>query len=196
MKKLFLGVALTFALSSSNAVASDNSLVGTWRVQSFVREVVGTGERQNEFGEKPNGYIIYQPDGRMFFMLVGDNRAKPTGTPPTDEEKATLFGTLIAYSGTYVVEGDKATHKVDLSWNQSWTGGDQVRFFKIDGTTLTITTAINKNPRDGREGRAIAVLRRRHEDAIEAVAANTSRDNISDRVRFGLETTPTKNAQS
>ena len=65
MKKLFVAVALTFALSSSNAGANDNSIVGTWKVQSFVREVVGTGERQNEFGEKPNGYIIYQPDGRL-----------------------------------------------------------------------------------------------------------------------------------
>jgi hypothetical protein len=158
MKRLFLGIALTFALSSSIASADDKSIVGTWRVQSFVREVAATGERQNEFGDKPVGYIIYQPDGRMFFMLVGDNRARPTGIPPTDEEKVRLFGTLIAYSGTYVVDGDKATHKIDLSWNQSWTGGDQVRFFKVDGTTLTITTAINTNPRDGREGRAVLVF--------------------------------------
>ena len=158
MKSLFLGVALTLALSSSIAAANDNPIVGTWSVQSFVREVVATGERQHEFGEKPNGYIIYQPDGRMFFMLVGDNRAKPTATPPTDEDKVRLFGTLIAYSGTYVVEGDKATHTVDLSWTQTWTGGDQVRFFKLDGTTLTITTAINKNPRDGREGCAVLVF--------------------------------------
>jgi hypothetical protein len=158
MKRLFLGIALTFALSSSIASADDKSIVGTWRVQSFVREVAATGERQNEFGDKPVGYIIYQPDGRMFFMLVGDNRAKPTGITPTDEEKVRLFGTLIAYSGTYVVDGDKATHKIDLSWNQSWTGGDQVRFFKVDGTTLTITTAINTNPRDGREGHAVLVF--------------------------------------
>jgi hypothetical protein len=94
MKRILLGAALMFALSSSVATANDNSIVGTWRVQSFVREVVATGERQNEFGEKPNGYIIYQPDGRMFFMLVGDNRAKPTGMLPTDEEKVRLFGTL------------------------------------------------------------------------------------------------------
>jgi Lipocalin-like domain len=103
MKTLFLGVALTFALSSSTAAADDNSIVGTWRVQSFVREVIATGERQNEFGEKPVGYISYQPNGRMFVVLVGENRANPTGTPPTDEEKARLFGTLVAYSGTYVV---------------------------------------------------------------------------------------------
>jgi hypothetical protein len=158
MKTLFLGVALTFALSASTAAADDNSIVGTWKVQSLVREVAATGERQNELGEKPNGYISYQPNGRMFVVLVSDNRANPTGTPPTDEDKVRLFGNLVEYSGTYVVEGDKVTHKIDVSWNQSWTGGDQVRFFKVDGTTLTITTAINKNPRDGREGRAVLVF--------------------------------------
>jgi Lipocalin-like domain len=88
---------------------------------------------------------------------IGRSLRRP---PPTDEEKAKLFGTLVAYSGTYVVEGDKVTHKIDVSWNQSWTGGEQVRFFKVDGRTLTITTAINKNPRDGREGRAIVVFTR------------------------------------
>ena len=145
-------------LVSIPANASENSIVGTWKFQSFVREVIATGERQNEFGEKPSGYISYQPDGRMFAVLVGDNRTKPASAVPTDEEKAKLFGTLIAYSGAYVLDGDKVTHKIDVSWNQSWTGGDQVRFFKVGGNTLTITTAINKNPRDGREGRAIAVF--------------------------------------
>jgi hypothetical protein len=145
-------------LLSISANAGDNSIVGTWKFQSFVREVAATGERQNEFGERPGGYISYQPDGRMFAMLVGDNRAKPAGSVPTDEEKAKLFGTMIAYSGTYVVDGDKVTHRIDVSWNQSWTGGDQVRFYKVEGNTLTITTAINKNPRDGRDGRAIAVF--------------------------------------
>ena len=156
MARLIAIVALF--LLSITANASDNSIVGTWRFQSFVREVIATGERQNEFGEKPSGYISYQSDGRMFAVLVGGNRTKPAGAVPTDEEKAKLFGTLIAYSGTYVLDGDKVTHKIDVSWNQSWTGGDQVRFYKVEGNTLTITTAINKNPQDGREGRAIAVF--------------------------------------
>ena len=56
------------------------------------------------------------------------------------------------------MDGDKVTHKIDVPWNQSWTGGDQVRFYKVEGNMLTITMAIKKNPRDGREGRAIAVF--------------------------------------
>jgi hypothetical protein len=155
-----LVVIVALFLLSVPAYAIDNSIVGTWKFESFVREVTATGERQNEFGEKPGGYISYQPDGRMFAVLVGENRTKPAGAVPTDEEKAKLFGTLIAYSGTYVLEGDKVTHKIDVSWNQTWTGGDQVRFYKVEGNTLTITTAINTSPRDGREGRAVAVFKR------------------------------------
>jgi Lipocalin-like domain len=157
MIRLYFGFALMVLLSPA-ATANDTSIVGSWKFQSFFREVIGTGERQIEFGEKPSGYISYQPDGRMFAMLVGDNRIKPSGAVPTDGEKIKLFGTLIAYSGTYVVDGDKITHKIDVSWNQKWTGTDEVRFYKIEGRTLTITTAINKNPRDGREGRSVAVF--------------------------------------
>jgi hypothetical protein len=64
----------------------------------------------------------------------------------------------IAYSGIYVLDGHMITRRIDVSWNQSWTGGDQVRFYKVEGNMLTITTAINTNPRDGGEGRGIAVF--------------------------------------
>jgi len=46
-----------------------------------------------------------------------------------------------AYAGTYTADGEKVVHHVDTSWNGSWTGTDQVRFYKLDGDTLTITTA-------------------------------------------------------
>jgi hypothetical protein len=122
--------------------------------------VVATGQRYNEFGEKPDGYISYLPDGRMHAMLVAGNRVKPTGTLPTEEEKAKLFGTMIAYAGTYRIEGEKIVHGVEVSWNQLWTGSQQTRFFKAEGDTLTITTAVAKSPRDGQEGRTIVVFKR------------------------------------
>src|SRR5262245_54734261 len=107
-----LATIVVLFLLSIPTYASDNSIVGTWKIESFVREVVATGERQNEFGEKPDGYISYQPDGRMFAVLVGDNRTKPAGAAPTDEEKAKLFGTLIAYSG-HLCAGRRQGHAQD-----------------------------------------------------------------------------------
>jgi hypothetical protein len=158
MKRL-AAAFVSLLILASEAVSGD-SIVGTWQIQSFVREVVATGQRYNEFGEKPDGYISYLPDGRMHAMLVAGNRVKPTGTLPTEEEKAKLFGTMIAYAGTYRIEGEKIVHGVEVSWNQLWTGSQQTRFFKAEGDTLTITTAVAKSPRDGQEGRTIVVFKR------------------------------------
>jgi Lipocalin-like domain len=58
---------------------------------------------------------------------------------------------------TYTLEGDKVTHHVDVSWNENWTGTDVVRFCKLEGNALTITTAPNKSGFDGREGRTVVV---------------------------------------
>ena len=64
---------------------------------------------------------------------------------------------MTAYAGTYTLQADKVIHHVDISWNEAWTGTDQVRFFKLDGNILTITTAPNKSPMDGREGQTVLV---------------------------------------
>jgi Lipocalin-like domain len=158
MKRLTATVAWLVVLVSP-ALCAD-TIVGTWRIESFVREVTATGQRDNEFGDKPSGYISYLPDGRMRAMLVTGNRTKPTGGVPTDKEKSELFGTMIAYAGTYSVDGDMVVHNVEVSWNQLWTGSKQVRFFKAEGDTLTITTAVAKSPRDGQEGRTIVVFKK------------------------------------
>jgi hypothetical protein len=93
----------------------------------------------------------------MYAVITWENRIKPREVVPTDEERIKLFSTVISYAGTYTFDAEKVIHHVDISWNQSWTGTDQVRFYKLDGNTLTITTPLNKNFVDGREGRSILV---------------------------------------
>jgi hypothetical protein len=87
----------------------------------------------------------------MYAIITGDDRIKPHDVAPTDEERAKLHRTLTAYAGTYTVEADKVIHHVDISWDEAWTGTNQIRFYKLDGNTLTITSAPNKSPVDGRE---------------------------------------------
>ena len=140
--------------------AEENPVIGTWRLQSYVREVSATGQRYNLFGDKPDGYIGYAPDGRMYAIFVNTERTKPQETVATDEEKAKLFSTITAYAGTYTLEKDKVVHHVDISWNQAWTGTDQMRFYKLDGDTLTITTAPYKSYADGQEGISILVWKK------------------------------------
>jgi Lipocalin-like domain len=96
----------------------------------------------------------------MNAIIVMDNRAKSSGTVPTNDEEIKLFGTIIAYAGTYTTDRDKIVDHVDISWNQSCTGTEQVRFYKLDGDTLTLTTAVNKSPRHGLESRAVLVFKK------------------------------------
>jgi Lipocalin-like domain len=142
------------------ALSQDSPVIGTWKLKSFVREVSGTNERYNQLGDHPNGYVGYSRDGRMYAILVAGDRATPQVDARTDVERLALYKTMIAYGGTYTVDNEKVVHRVDISWNGAYTGTEQVRFYKLDGDTLTLRTAPNKSPIDGREGVGVLVFER------------------------------------
>jgi hypothetical protein len=89
------------SVSRRNRMGDENKLIGTWKLKSFVRDVVATGERFYPFGEHPDGYLSYSPDGRMYAILAADNRIKPHDVAPTDNERIKLHETMSAYAGTY-----------------------------------------------------------------------------------------------
>ncbi len=132
-------------------MADKAALLGTWRMVSWQREIVATGERADALGPDPVGYINYGADGRFYALVVGRDRPRPASLPPTDEEKVRLFGSMLAYAGTYTVDDEKAVHHVDASWNEAWTGTDQVRFYKLDGDRLAISSAPAPDPYTGQE---------------------------------------------
>jgi hypothetical protein len=157
MSRITISIAWIALLFPVSTWAADSSLLGTWKLQSYTRELTDTGRKYNLFGEHPNGYITYTSDGRMNAILTMDVRPKPVGAVPTIDQKEKLFGSMVAYAGSYTVDGSKVIHHVDISWNEAWTGTDQVRFFQLDGDTLTITTPVTKSAIDGQEGRSIVV---------------------------------------
>ena len=121
-------------------------IIGTWRLLSYVREVISTGERYNQFGDAPYGYLGYTPDGRMYGIFT--DRAPEM---PANGAEAEAPGTVVAYAGTYQLDGDRMVHHVDIAWNPAWTGTDQVRFLDLKDGVLTITTAPYRSYVDGRE---------------------------------------------
>ena len=125
-------------------------LIGTWKLISVTAEDVATGEKSEIWGPDPDGYINYGPDGRMIVINTRSDRHKPVGAAPTHDEAADLFQGVLAYAGTYTVEGDTVTHHVDISWNESWTGTDQVRFARFDGDRVHLATKPNPDPVNGR----------------------------------------------
>ena len=111
-------------------------VVGLWQLISYEIEVQTTGEKAPVMGQKPTGYANFSPEGRVFFVLTGEGR-KPA---KTDEERAELLNTLVAYTGTYRIEGDMWTTRVDVAWNPAWVGTEQARSFRIDGDQLQVLT--------------------------------------------------------
>jgi Lipocalin-like domain len=149
--------ALLFGSAGSMAQQRQTCAVpqlGTWKLQSFTTEDLETGQKTEPLGAHPSGYLTYGPDCRMSLVIVEDNRKAPSALVPTDAEKIDLYNGLIAYAGTYAIDGDKVSHHIDASWNQAWTGTTQVRQFTIDGNTLHIRTMPGKNPSTGRQGTA------------------------------------------
>ena len=142
---------------SKSALPGESPIFGTWKLRSLLFEATATGQRSSPFGDHPVGYLSYSADGRMYAIGVVEDRPKPRDPLPTDQEKVKLQESMFAYAGTYTADGEKVVHHVDISWNESWTGTDLVRFYKLDGNTLTIRTARAENAFDGEVGEFVLV---------------------------------------
>ena len=158
-RRMLLISFLLVALGPTVAAADDNPLLGTWRLKSFLREVTGTGERYNQMGEHPDGYISYAADGRMLVFFVSDEQPRPRAEP-SDEERIRLHKAMLAYGGTYTLSPGKVAHHIDIEWDGRRLGTDQIRFYTIEGDKLVIKTEPNKSPIDGREGVGILTFER------------------------------------
>jgi hypothetical protein len=100
------------------------------------------GERSTPYGEHPQGYLSYSADGRMQAIGAANGRIALAGTSPPNSERVALYDTMFAYGGTYSVLGGEVIHHVDISWNEVWTGTDQIRAFEMNGNILTLTACI------------------------------------------------------
>ncbi|VXB69923.1 conserved hypothetical protein [Luteimonas sp. 9C] len=136
-------------------------LDGSWRLLSYEVEVRRSGETFPPMGAHPSGYVMFAPEGRVWFMLTGDGRE------PGDSahEKARLLETVIAYTGRYRIEGDTWITAVDVAWNPAWVGTEQRRQFRRDGDRLQVLTPwrVMPNWADKGETRSIITFERARE---------------------------------
>ncbi len=131
-----VAVATSGVLSKAQA----DSIVGTWRLISWIEEETESKAVHKNFGDNPLGFITYTSDGHMMIMFT-DPARKPAAAPKaTDTEAAQLYRTMVAYAGRYTLEGDKVTHHVEISWNHAWNDTSQQRFVGVKDDHLTIKT--------------------------------------------------------
>lgn len=144
MKNLIGAALMAMSMAAgSGAVAAQQNVVGVWRLVAYTSVDPDSGAVIEPFGPAPKGVLHYTAGGRMSALLTaGDRKRFSAGNrinAPT-EERAEAFATSSAYAGTYTLEGDRVTHHVEMATNPDWVGGDQLRYPKIEGNRLTITT--------------------------------------------------------
>ena len=142
MSRLMGFLFVACLLSHPSFGADSDKVIGTWKLVSYEIEIQASGTKEPAMGQNPTGYAVFNTDGRVFLLITGDAR-KPAKTA---QERAELFTTLIAYTGTYRVEADKWTTKVEVAWIPEWVGTEQVRTLKVDGERLQVLSPWRVNP--------------------------------------------------
>ena len=119
-------------------------LAGTWRLLSSEFRT-SRGQVIYPLGEDALGQVILSESGHMSAQLLRAGRpnfgadSQFGGTP---DEVMSAFMSYAAYYGRVELDleqGRLITH-VEGSLFPNWVGGEQVRFFVIDGDRLTLTT--------------------------------------------------------
>ena len=115
---------LTALAPASSAQGLATQIVGAWKWTGHVYKEVATGKTTNVYGERPLGLMVLTAGGNLVWAVFADSRKAPAGAPVTDAERASLFNTMAAATGTYKVDGNTLALTYNGSWNQSWTGND------------------------------------------------------------------------
>lgn len=142
--------------------ASASAVEGSWRLLSYQVEVRSTGDVFPAMGSRPTGHIVFTPEGRVWFILTGDGRE----AGESDQHKALLLESLIAYTGRYRIEGDDWITAVDVAWDPTWVGTEQRREFRREGNRLEVLTPWRVMPNWADKGETRSIITFEREDAL------------------------------
>jgi Lipocalin-like domain len=132
-----LVVALTFAWSAT-AQDLQSSLVGLWKVTSVANKLLPTGEIVHPFGDHPTGNELFTRGGHVMFSMFGEHRNVSGQSNSAEVDRAALFNALVAYTGTYKVDGSKVILHFEASANPGMS--DRTYAADISGNKLMLTS--------------------------------------------------------
>ncbi len=132
-------------VSSERPQADRQTLVGTWKLVSCFMEDTETKERKEVWGEHPNGCLVLTAAGHWIVVQTSEGRK----APQTNEDCIAAFRSMLAYSGRYRIESRKVVINVEIAWDESWVGTEQVRYFSMEGGQLHIEAAPQRYPNLG-----------------------------------------------
>ena len=128
---------------SARARSAAERIVGAWRLETrTVRRADGTLVADQVLGEQPLGRLYYDASGGVMLQMMRRGRQAAIGTPADarDAKNPRVVLGYDAYFGTFTVDerAGTITHRVEASLFPEDLGKDFVRFFTLDGDTLTL----------------------------------------------------------
>ena len=146
MRPLLAVIAVSvsfFSLHPHNQ--SPSPVIGHWRLIA-VEAHDDAGSVSYVFGRHPRGQVMYDAAGNVYVLLFDPDRpqfASGDRLRGTSQEIQAAFEGSVAYYGRYTIDqtAGRVTHHVLGSTFPNWIGTDLVRYFKIDGQRLRLTTA-------------------------------------------------------
>jgi hypothetical protein len=145
-KRAFLlgtGAATASGIFAPLAIASKETLVGTWTLVSTVRELED-GRRINVMGDNPKGLMTFDAGGRFSHQLMraeGGRFDCDAIKVASDENRAAAIG-ISSYFGTYelAATGDSIVLNIEASALAQQIGLKQRRSIKVTGDTMEYWT--------------------------------------------------------
>ncbi len=113
-------------------------VVGTWRLENFQIE---DEDGKRAWGKNLRGLLIYTLGGHMSVSINKDIESDG------DNESENILDSILFYSGTYRVDGDKVFHQVTVASSPARVGKEMVRQARLDGDTLTLDTPPDASPK-------------------------------------------------
>ena len=109
-----------------------NQIVGVWLLERFLIE--GADGKSRNWGSNTRGQLIYTDSGHMSVSINKDVETK------SSVEIQNFFESILFYSGTFSLENDVIKHHVTNASNPNRIGKELVRFAKLNGDILTLTS--------------------------------------------------------
>jgi len=135
-------------------------LWGRWHIVSWEQRY-DDGRVTQPLGAHPQGYIQYDPDGRMACLISRGQRPSFTSGGQWDasqQERAQAYSDFLAYGGRYEVHGNEVVHVVDISLYPNWVGGAQRRRVELQSGQGETQLVISARLEDGTPNARTALL--------------------------------------
>jgi hypothetical protein len=134
------------------ALATDD-LVGSWRLERW-ESTADDGSVAMPFGERPEGILVYHPDGTMITTIAPAGRPRLSSPDPLrggpDDERRRAAESFVAYGGTWTVSGADVVHAVTMSLYPNWVGTSQRRHVRLDADGARLELSTDPFALDGR----------------------------------------------